>query len=126
MGTGFEPRWERHHSLGNAGPDNLTVKENNKIADIPVVAGFNFTQLQNIYPELKHQLNEFHSHLLSTDNELRPLKAWQCRDLSLQASQVVMNAYTSGEKLEGFIGSYINSGLWNLRDISQNLPARAR
>ncbi|KAH8859143.1 UDP-glucose:glycoprotein glucosyltransferase 1 [Schistosoma japonicum] len=105
--------------------DNVAAKETDKIFDIPIVAGFNFTQLQNNYPELTKELNEFHSHLLSTDDELRPLKAWQFRDLSLQACQVVMDAFLSDTKQEGFIGSYISSGLWKLRDISQNLPARA-
>ncbi|CAH8508811.1 unnamed protein product [Heterobilharzia americana] len=106
-------------------PDNLSAKGTDKTFDVPVVAGFNFTQLQSIHPELKKELNEFHNHLLSTDDELRPLKAWQFRDLSLQASQLVMDAYLTDGKQESFMGSYINSGLWSLRDISQNLPARA-
>ncbi|CAH8474629.1 unnamed protein product [Schistosoma turkestanicum] len=105
--------------------DNVSSKETDKIIDIPIVAGFNFTQLHTIHPELTKELNEFHSHLLATDDELRPLKAWQFRDLSLQACQTVMDAFASNMNHESFIGSYINSGLWNLRDISQNLPARA-
>ncbi|KAK4469064.1 hypothetical protein MN116_006653 [Schistosoma mekongi] len=105
--------------------NNVSAKETDKILDVPIVAGFNFTQLQNNYPELTKELKEFHSHLLTTDDELRPLKAWQFRDLSLQACQVVMDAFLSDTKQEGFIGSYISSGLWKLRDISQNLPARA-
>ncbi|CAH8497276.1 unnamed protein product [Schistosoma guineensis] len=105
--------------------DNVSLKETDKIVDVPIVAGFNFTQLLNIHPELTKELNEFHSHLLTTDDELRPLKAWQFRDLSLQACQVVMDGFLSNMKHEGFIGSYIDLGLWSLRDISQNLPARA-
>ncbi|XP_018649005.1 putative udp-glucose glycoprotein:glucosyltransferase [Schistosoma mansoni] len=105
--------------------DNVSLKETDKIVDVPIVAGFNFTQLRNIHPELTKELNEFHSHLLTTDDELRPLKAWQFRDLSLQACQIVMDGFLSNMKHEGFIGSYINLGLWSLRDISQNLPARA-
>ncbi|VDP44400.1 unnamed protein product [Schistosoma margrebowiei] len=85
--------------------DNVSLKETDKVVDLPVVAGFNFTQLLNIHPELTKELNEFHSHLLTTDDELRPLKAWQFRDLSLQACQIVMDGFLSNMKYEGFIGS---------------------
>ncbi|KAM7540782.1 hypothetical protein Aperf_G00000023124 [Anoplocephala perfoliata] len=81
-----------------------------------VVQGFNFTQLRANYPELKSELNAFQHHLVTGTTELKPLKAWQMRDLALQAAQTVMEVATENDT--------DISGLLMLRDLSQNFPSR--
>ncbi|VDK83481.1 unnamed protein product [Dibothriocephalus latus] len=56
----------------------------------------------------------------STSPEIRPLKAWQMRDLGLQAIQSIANAVSQSD------GSTTGrAGLLALRDISRNFPSRA-
>ncbi|KAA0189492.1 UDP-glucose:glycoprotein glucosyltransferase [Fasciolopsis buskii] len=86
----------------------------------PVVQGFNFTALNELHPDLKEQLGAFQKHLFATDDEIRPLKVWQFRELGLQTTQAIMNAFRLGDSHSG-----INAGLETLRDVSQYLPARA-
>lgn len=93
----------------------------------PVVGGFNFTQLKSLYPDLINDLYEFHGHLIANDNELRPLKVWQFRELAMQVSQSIMDAFRMGKMEEAFAnGAKTNLGLLKLRELSQNLPSHAR
>ncbi|THD28488.1 UDP-glucose:glycoprotein glucosyltransferase [Fasciola hepatica] len=86
----------------------------------PVVQGFNFTTLNELHPDLKEQLKAFQKHLFATDDEIRPLKVWQFRELGIQTAQAIMNGFRLGNS-----SSEINTGLETLRDVSQYLPARA-
>ncbi|KAF6779417.1 hypothetical protein AHF37_03007 [Paragonimus kellicotti] len=108
--------------------DDTTVEENGSLTTTnetldAVVQGFNFTQLYMLHPELTPNLKAFQEHLISTDDELHPLKVWQFRDLGLQASQVVVDAFRKG--FQDTTDGKVNSGLLALKDVSQNLPARA-
>ncbi|TGZ62091.1 hypothetical protein CRM22_007650 [Opisthorchis felineus] len=87
-----------------------------------IVQGFNFTQLRLNHPDLDSQLKEYQKYLLSTDEELRPLKVWQFRELNLQATQAIVDA---SRQAGPDTGSVLHPGLAVLRDITQNLPSRA-
>ena len=82
-----------------------------------VMQGFNFTKLRMDYPELKTELYAFERHLLTGSNEVKPLKAWQMRNLGLQAAQTLMDVANEN-------GTDI-AALLMLRDLSQNFPSRA-
>ncbi|VDO12597.1 unnamed protein product [Rodentolepis nana] len=82
-----------------------------------VVQGFNFTQLRANYPELKLELNSFQRHIITGTTEVKPLKAWQMRDLGLQAAQTVMDVASENDT--------DISGLLMIKDLSQNFPSRA-
>lgn len=73
-----------------------------------------FETLKEQNPTLKDQLDEFHKHLIESQHELAPLKAWQMQDLSLQAAQKIIDAPSGDEALR------------LLEDLSQNFPLRAR
>nr|CDS32366.1 UDP glucose:glycoprotein glucosyltransferase 1 [Hymenolepis microstoma] len=83
----------------------------------PVIQGFNFTLLRAKYPELKLELNSFQRHLITGTTEVKPLKAWQMRDLGLQAAQTVMDVASENDT--------DISGLLMIKDLSQNFPSRA-
>uniref|UniRef100_A0A183AZS3 UDP-glucose:glycoprotein glucosyltransferase n=1 Tax=Echinostoma caproni TaxID=27848 RepID=A0A183AZS3_9TREM len=112
--------------------DDTKVDEGDAAADDsadahmdPVVQGFNFTVLNQLHPDLKEQLQAFQKHLFATDDEIRPLKVWQFRELGLQATQAVMNAFRLGKDDSDNSSNGLNIGLETLRDVSQYLPARA-
>lgn len=44
-----------------------------------------------MYPDKKHDLLKFRTHLSEASGELAPLKAWQFQELSLQAAQRIMS-----------------------------------
>lgn len=73
------------------------------------IQGFVFSKLKELHTELDKDLKEFRTHLLTSVNELAPLKVWQLQDLSLQAAQQVLNASPK-------------DALSLLTDISQNFP----
>lgn len=83
----------------------------------PVIQGFNFTQLRANYPELRLELNSFQRHLITGTTEVKPLKAWQMRDLGLQAAQTVMDVAIENDT--------DIAGLLMIKDLSQNFPSRA-
>ncbi|CAH8615449.1 unnamed protein product [Dicrocoelium dendriticum] len=103
-----------------------TESTTNEPPEESVVQGFNFTQLEKLHPELTSELKAFRDHLVTTDDELHPIKAWQFRDFGFQASQAVVNAaHQSSEDTPITEINQTHSGLVALRDISQNLPSRA-
>ncbi|VUZ57741.1 unnamed protein product [Hymenolepis diminuta] len=102
--------------IGESSRDFLSdVLDENEME--PVVQGFNFTQLRANYPELRLELNSFQRHLITGTTEIKPLKAWQMRDLGLQAAQTVMDVATENDT--------DIAGLLMIKDLSQNFPSRA-
>lgn len=78
------------------------------------VQGFMFDKLKELNPGLNEQLDEFKKHLIESQLELAPLKAWQMQDLSFQAAQRIIDAQADDEALQ------------LLEDLGQNFPLRAR
>jgi UDP-glucose:glycoprotein glucosyltransferase len=73
-----------------------------------------FDTLKEQNPSLQTQLDEFRKHLVESQLELAPLKAWQMQDLSFQAAQKIIDASNGEEALR------------LLEDLAQNFPLRAR
>lgn len=78
------------------------------------IQGFVFDTLKEQNPALTEKLDEFKKHLIDSQLELAPLKAWQMQDLSLQAAQKIIDASSGDEALR------------LLEDLSQNFPLRSR
>lgn len=93
--------------------ESQSVQEKQAEADQPV-QGFMFDTLKEQNPDLGEKLDEFRKHLVESQLEMAPLKAWQMQDLSLQAAQKIIDAPTGQE------------ALMLLQDLSQNFPLRAR
>lgn len=78
------------------------------------VQGFLFDTLKEQNPNLADKLDEFRKHLVDSQLEMAPLKAWEMQDLSFQAAQKIIDASSGRE------------ALLLLEDLSQNFPLRAR
>ena len=71
--------------------------------------GFNIPKLIERYPDQKHELEAFGSHLIESSSLKRSnLKVWEMKDLGLQATQRIISS---------------SNGLQMLRDVSQNFPS---
>lgn len=81
--------------------------------DAPV-QGFLFDTLKEQNPGLADKLDEFRKHLVDSQLEMAPLKAWEMQDLSFQAAQKIIDASSPEEALR------------LLEDLAQNFPLRAR
>lgn len=84
-----------------------------ELKDVPV-QGFLFDTLKEQNPGLADKLDEFRKHLVDSQLEMAPLKAWEMQDLSFQAAQKIIDASSPQEALR------------LLEDLSQNFPLRAR
>jgi UDP-glucose:glycoprotein glucosyltransferase len=81
--------------------------------DITEIEGFNFKTLESLYPDKKSELNKFRQYLISSSDELKPLKVWQFQELSLQAAEKIMS-----EPVEKALATMIH--------IAQNFPMQTR
>ncbi|XP_059489463.1 UDP-glucose:glycoprotein glucosyltransferase isoform X2 [Neocloeon triangulifer] len=77
------------------------------------VEGFNFGRLKTMYPDKVSSLSKLRQHLIDTNSELAPLKAWQLQELSLQAAERVMS-------------SPLDEALKTFTHIAHNFPLQAR
>lgn len=77
------------------------------------VQGFNFSVLNQRYPDLTHSLEEFRRNLLNNIVELPPLKAWEFQDLGMQAAQRI-------SEIQG------EEALQILQFTAQNFPTQAK
>lgn len=66
-----------------------------------------------MFPDQKKDLDKFRQYLEESSNEMAPLKVWQFQELSLQASERIMNAPK-------------DEALKVLTNIAQNFPMQAK
>lgn len=98
----------------NAATDSTSESSDHKqvLEDQPI-QGFHFDTLKEQNPNLGEKLDEFRKHLVESQLEMVPLKAWQMQDLSFQAAQKIIDAPNGQEALR------------LLEDLAQNFPLRA-
>jgi len=77
------------------------------------VEGFLFSKLKDLHPDRQDKLVEMKQHLLDMNNDMAPMKVWQLQDLSLQASERIMNS-APAERLAV------------MSDLASNFPSHAR
>nr|VZI33038.1 unnamed protein product [Spirometra erinaceieuropaei] len=101
-------------------PNNDSAKGSDLKGSDSIVDGLNSVHLHLNDSDLETESFGSQQHLLSNSAEIRPLKAWQMRDLGLQAAQSIADAVSQSP------GSNAGrAGLLALRDISRNFPSRA-
>ncbi|CAB4060497.1 HUGT [Lepeophtheirus salmonis] len=78
-----------------------------------VINGIDFKKLESNFPDMKDKLDEFKQHVKDQNNDMAPMKVWQLQDLSMQASERIINSPQKDQ-------------LSVLTDIAQNFPSHAR
>jgi len=69
--------------------------------------------VRTLYPDKLTNLSKFRQHLIDTNSDLAPLKAWQLQELSLQAAERVMS-------------SPLDEALKTFTHIAHNFPLQVR
>lgn len=77
------------------------------------VEGFLFNRLRDLHSDHNEDLVKFRQYLIESTKEMAPLKPWQIQDIGFQAAQRVMS-------------SPVLDALRVLRDLSQNIPMKAK